>query len=35
MRGIDERGALLVEEPSGQLIHIFSGEAREVRLSEP
>lgn len=35
MRGIDERGALLVEEPSGHMLHIFSGEAREVRLSEP
>jgi BirA family biotin operon repressor/biotin-[acetyl-CoA-carboxylase] ligase len=35
MRGIDERGAMLLEEPSGHVLHILSGEAHEVRLGEP
>jgi BirA family biotin operon repressor/biotin-[acetyl-CoA-carboxylase] ligase len=34
-RGVDERGALLLEEASGRIVPIVSGEAREVRLTRP
>lgn len=33
--GVDEHGALLVLEPSGRVLRILSGEAREVRPGEP
>jgi BirA family biotin operon repressor/biotin-[acetyl-CoA-carboxylase] ligase len=34
-RDVDEQGALLVEQASGRVERIFSGEARETRLGEP
>jgi BirA family biotin operon repressor/biotin-[acetyl-CoA-carboxylase] ligase len=34
-RDVDEQGALLVEDPAGRVLRIFSGEAREVRPNQP